>query len=215
MKRVLCAVMIATALTATTVASAQSLPPVRLGVMGGASFATLGGEDVDDADTRTGFSGGASLTIPLRGRLSLEVNALYSQKGAKGSDASESLIFKLDYLELPVLLRYDFTGERVRPFASAGVSFAYRTSCKARGSTEGFTAEFDCDDFADDPEFGLDVNTWDTGVAFGGGLDFPLANDRLFTVGARYTYGLSDVVKLFTVRNRALLVYAGFSIPLR
>lgn len=215
MKRVVYATVFAASVFTASPANAQSNPPVRLGVVAGASFATLGGSDVDDANTRTGFMGGASLVVPLQGRLSLEVNGLYAQKGAKGSDESESVIFKLDYVELPVLIRYDFAESGVRPFVSGGVSLAYQTACKARGAAAGIVAEIGCSTLKNDPDIGLEVKKFDAGVAIGGGLDFPLADDRMVTLGARYTWGLIDVVKDLTVRNRAFQLYAGFSFPLR
>ena len=215
MKRVLFAAVITASLMTGTSALAQSLPPSRLGVLGGVSFATLGGADVNDANTRTGFVGGVSLTLPLRERLSLELNGLYSQKGAKASEQSESLTLKFDYIEVPILLRYDFTAEGVRPFVSGGVSLAYQTSCEAKAATAEFSAEVDCSTLDSDSDVALDVKKFDAGLAFGGGLDFPMANDRLFTLGARYVLGVTDIVKDETVRNRAWQIYAGFSFPLR
>lgn len=208
------AALVASLLTAAS-ALAQSLPPVRLGVVGGVNLATLGGKDVDDADTRTGFLGGASLLVPLRGRLSLDLQGLYSQKGANDSDSVERIALTFNYLELPLMLRYDLTSEGIRPFLTAGVSVAYRASCKAQVEAEGINAEFDCDDLTDGEDFRLDVKRWDPGAAFGGGVDIPLAQDRRLTVGARYVLGMTDIVDMAAVRNRTVQLYAGFSVPLR
>ena len=64
-------------------------------------------------------------------------------------------------------------------------------------------------------EDGTDVKKFVVGLVAGAGLNFSLANNRLFTVGARYNYGLSDLFEDASVQNRAIQLYAGFSIPLR
>lgn len=216
MLRVICATALVAMLALDgSVVLAQSTPPARFGVLGGVSLATLGGKDVDEVDQRTGVVGGVSVTLPIRGRWSLEVDGLFSQKGATASDASESLTVKLDYFEVPLLARYDFDGEKVRPHLAGGVGLGFRTSCEARGANEEFVAEVDCATIENDPDSDLRFRKFDLGLVVGGGLDFLMANDRAFTVGARYVHGVTDVVKEVVVRNRTIQLYVGFSLPLR
>jgi opacity protein-like surface antigen len=214
MFRILSAAVVAASIAIPTFASAQSTAAPRIGVIGGVNLAKVGGDDVDRAGTRTGLLAGVSFTKPLSGALSLELNGLFSQKGAKDLEDGTDAALKLNYLEVPILLRYDVkTTGGVHPHFSGGVSFGYQTGCKISASEGGVSGEVSCSLF--EGEDGTDVKKFDVGLVAGAGLNFSLANNRLLTVGARYNYGLSDLFEDASVQNRAIQLYAGFSIPLR
>lgn len=197
-------------------AGAQSANPnARIGVMGGVNLAKFSVEDPDDADlsNRVGLLAGLSYARPRPGSFGFEMDLLFSAKGAKSVDGSDELTFKLNYLEVPVLLRYDFaTTGGVRPHLAAGPSLALRTGCSAEGSSGGVSASVDCD--ALEEELDVKFKSVDVGATVGGGLDFAVGRNT-FTVGARYTLGLVSIVEDETSKNRALSLFAGISMPLR
>src|SRR5512134_1589049 len=88
----------------TAPVAAQNRP--LLGVYGGVNFAELGGEDVGEVSSRTGLQAGAFASIPLGGILALVPGVAYSQEGTDvETGTSTSLTVKLDYLEVPLLLK--------------------------------------------------------------------------------------------------------------
>lgn len=84
---------------------------MRMALRGGVNFSSLydsEGEDFSD-DSRTGFIGGAFLSVPISRFLGLQPEVNYSQKGFEGSGsilvANYSYSRKLDYLDIPIQLQ--------------------------------------------------------------------------------------------------------------
>lgn len=187
----------------------------RIGVMGGINLAKLAGDDVDDAKNRVGVLGGLSYVRNWGGAAGLEMDILYSAKGVKSVEGNDEFTIKLNYLEIPVLLRYDFPStSAVRPHLAIGPSLAFRTGCGAETKTGGASVSVDCDELQE----GLDVKlkSFDLGATVGGGLDFAMGRNT-FTVGARYTMGLMAVADADDddTKNRVISLFAGISMPLR
>jgi hypothetical protein len=125
---------------------------VQVGVLAGANLATLtdvAGEVTDvssalDTKYRAGFQGGLFSTIRLRGRLSLQPEVHYAQKGAKfdgafTGDASGNagLALKLAYVDIPVLARIEAGNPMgIHPFLVLGPSLSLRTSCTLSVTTD-------------------------------------------------------------------------------
>ncbi len=111
-------------------ASAQ----IGFGIKAGLNVANL--EDLKTIDTAeelekeamTGFVGGAYVKFPM-GPMRLQVEGLYSVKGAKGTShiglSSAPWETKLTYLEIPALLKYEFTTPVLRPYVFGGGSVAF------------------------------------------------------------------------------------------
>ena len=75
-----------------------------LSLQAGASLATLGGSDVESADSRIGMRVGASAIFPLSANLDLQFGAAYAAKGATEQELGIDLAVELDYFEIPLLL---------------------------------------------------------------------------------------------------------------
>ena len=54
---------------------------------------------------------------------------------------------------------------------------------------------------------------FDVGIVAGAGVDFK-SGSTTYTIGARYTFGLTDLTDQANLRNRALQLFAGVAIPL-
>lgn len=197
--------------TLPSVAVAQDVPPMRVGLLGGVNFSTLRGDDDEGLKTRTGLLAGATFVKPFRSGLGLEINALYSMKGAKADEDGSSLVTKVDYLEVPVMLRYDTksTGS-VTPHVGAGVSLAYQTRCKVTESSGSMSVSVNCSKLEDEQD--ITFRKFDIGIVAGAGVDVN-AGSTTYTIGARYTFGLTDLTDQANLRNRALQLFAGVAIP--
>lgn len=183
------------------------------GVKAGMNIATLGGDDVGDVDSRTGLVVGGLVHYRLSDLLAVQPELLYSQKGAKFSETlfgePISGTFKLDYLEVPVLLRVDVPtgGPELRPSVHAGPTFALELSCKVSFSGFGESGTEDCDSDIDS-----DRRTVDLGMALGGGLDVAFRGGTLL-IEARYTLGLRTLDSSSNpedVKNRVWSITFGY-----
>ncbi len=178
---------------------------VRGGVKVGVTFATLSDDSAQDVDldSRTGLVAGGFLNWPVGGRLGVQLEGLYTQKGAAFDQSGVTGTTKLDYFEVPVLFVYSTpptgsAGTSVQFFG--GPSVAFKVSAKGSGAFQGETVDVDIPD--------EDINGVDLGVVVGAGVAF-----GPFTVDGRYTFGLSNVnadeSDSTKVRNRAFAVLAG------
>jgi hypothetical protein len=73
---------------------------IDVGIKAGATFANL--TDVTNASTKTGFVGGAFLTIKFSDKIAIQGDLLYSQQGAEFNSAK----INLDYINFPIVFKY-------------------------------------------------------------------------------------------------------------
>jgi len=175
-------------------ASAQ----MSYGVKAGVNFANVSfdGEADVPSSGRIGALAGAFATIPLRGWLSVQPEAIYTMKGASLDMADIESDFIVDYLEVPLLARLSV---RRNVYVAAGPSMAFRLRAKARTSFGGSAQELDLKD---------DVESFDLGVVGAAGIEV-----GRWVFDGRYTHGVSDTdadtsddVK---IRNRVFSLSAG------
>lgn len=125
--------------------------------------------------------------------------------GSESTTIEETLL--LDYLEIPVLARYNIPlfSSRFRPHVIAGPTAGINIvsdieSVDQRGNTA-----------TRDPSEG--INTIDVGMEFGVGLDIQLVRTS-FVIDARYGLGLTPINDDDTdlsLTHRALVVTVGFA----
>lgn len=181
-----------------------------IGLMAGVNVASISGDDITGIDNRTGFMLGGSLTFHITNSFAIQPEAIFSQKGAsENSDPDFKATFKMDYIDFPVLLRFDIpvTGP-IRPFFLAGPAFGVQVKCAIAAEGQGVSASADCDLVDESSEIQFRNKTFDLSGVAGAGLDFRLGGTTLM-VGARYQHGFTDVVKDASVKNRTWSVLAG------
>lgn len=198
----ICALVLGGILAFGTAARAQD---VQVGVKGGVNLANLEfeAEGVDvNFERRTGFVGGLFVVWPLGGQVGLQTEALYSQRGAEIEDPDVDATgkVKLDYLEVPVLLRLSTPASSGTSFhVFAGPSLGFRVRARGEGTVGNFTETEDLSD---------EIEKFDLGLSIGAGADF----NRLIVDG-RYTWGLSNLNKddsdNVEVKNRTFSVMLG------
>jgi hypothetical protein len=185
-------------------AQAQS---TEFGFKGGVNIATWGGSDVDDADSRTGLIVGGSFAFNLSPTFAIQPELLYAMKGAKFTEGSESVTFKQDYLEIPVLARLTYPmapGSTFRPSLLAGPALGIELSCDLEGQDGGVTVSASCSDF------GFETKSVDFGLVFGGELGIDRGGMRI-GLEARYNLGLTsflDESGSGDIKNRAFSIMA-------
>lgn len=210
-------------------ASAQAAGKPQFGALLGASITSISdlnliGEDevgnvVSTSKSRTGLQLGAYLRYPLSASWSVQPELHYVKKGAdveySVADASGTqaitTVVELAYVEVPVLLRYDFSGGAgMRPFIVGGPSVALRTTCTI-GIAE-FNASSDCADVEDDIGNAEDpIKKTDFGVMGGIGVE-GVFGKRSLSAQVRYSQGLVTIAKEsgnLSPRNRGISILFG------
>jgi hypothetical protein len=205
------AVLVFTVLASTS-GNAQGAQSVahraNYGVLAGINFATLSGNDIQDAKTRTGLTAGAYAALPIGTGVSFQPELWYSMEGAK-SNTSENGELKLSYIRLPVMLRFAVpTAGTTRPFVAVGPSFGFQTSCKFSGSSGGVSASVACDDVGSSVGEGVGRKKFDVSGRLEGGLTFDTGGRRLI-VGGSYSHGFTDIFKNSDGKNRVFSIFVG------
>ncbi len=208
--RILLRIVAALVLTLTL---SSFLEAQSLGLKAGWAHPTLGGSDAQGLSARNTLAGGASLTLPLAAPFSLQAEALYIQKGAKGDVEGVTGVFKIGYIEVPLLakLAIPVKESKLSPDLFAGPYVAFKASCKVGAEASGLSASVACAD-AD-----AKLKSTDFGITFGGGVGFPLTGRISGLIDARYDLGLTkidDSTVPSNVKNRAFMVFAGISFPI-
>lgn len=138
------------------------------GVKAGLNISNLTGDDIEGANSKTGFNAGGFVTIPVSSMFSVQPELLYSVEGAKSDDVK----LHLNYVNIPVLFQYRASGF----IAELGPQIGLLTSAKAKAEGESE----DIKDFFKSSNFSLVI-----------GAAYQLANGLGF--GARYNLGLSNI----------------------
>jgi hypothetical protein len=177
------------AVVALTASPASAQKQAGVGLLGGADFTTLTGLD-SNASVRssTGLAGGLYMNFPVAKSLLIEPEVLYTNKGAGIEDTEITL--NLNYIEIPVLLRYEFTPDNPGPFAYAGPYVGFNVKC----NTTVDTLPTPCAD--------QDVQA---GTVFGGAIGVGFQRGT-WGFDFRYEYDFSDAIKDEKGKNSAFIV---------
>ena len=157
----------------------------QIGIKGGLNFSNMYTEDVNDKNVLVSFNAGLYASIPIISSLAFQPEFLFSRKGSElvydNAFVSGTAKFKLNYIEVPMLLKLNVT-KNIN--IHAGPYYAYLIDAQVTNETDGGTFNFE-DNFDND-----DFNKFDFGLSAGFGFDF-----NVIGIGARYNYGLSTVGK--------------------
>jgi hypothetical protein len=173
-------------------AVAQSSPEhqstLRIGLLGGASLATVvHGADNLRLTYRDGIAGGAMIAIPITETLALQAEGLFAQKGAYSNFSAANVTFAQDYVEFPLLLRWDAPGfRRLTPFVLAGPALSVLTRCSVDIGSGPVPGVRSCGAYHGRDDY---YYRFDYGLLGGAGLAVHIGRET-FAVGARYEWGL-------------------------
>jgi hypothetical protein len=175
---------------------------LKLGFGGGVgvNFASLNSSFDYGNKSKTGFHIGAigTMAIGKNDNLFLVGGFDFDQKGGTNVVSGTNSTF---YLGIPVLIRYTFspkqdfplkifinTGPYIGMLLGRSVSNPLATSSSENSNSASF---------------------FETGLAFGGGVLYPLGNGNLFLEG-RQSFALSSLVKNSLQRNQMFTISAGY-----
>ncbi len=170
------------------------------GVKAGVNLASISGFNNagDSTSERTGLVVGGFLTAGLAPMIAIQPEVLFSMQGSKlhfgASGVSTDTTSKLDYVQVPVLLRFGNSGkDTASVYGLVGPTFGLL-----------MRANQDGEDIKDQ------LKNTDMGVAVGVGVSL----SRLLAEG-RYTYGLTDLNKVEEPsganRNRVISILIGLA----
>ena len=170
------------------------------GVLCGFNFDRFIGENSSAAEfwfggekkSRMGLAVGAFAHLGIGNIFAIEPQALYSQKGSKYSGAfpgwGDEMTFKVDYLEVPVIVRvYIPPIPVVKVNVFGGGFFGYNMVAKYRYEEIGYEEDGDIDDI-----FVVSTEDIDYGLVFGAGAVYPISN-VFARLDLKYTLGLAKI----------------------
>lgn len=197
--------------------AADGQAQAAVGVKAGANLSSLGG--VQDTESIVGITAGGYLGFGVADRVALQLEANYSVRGADNlslgageldAEAAPSDI-RLSAIEVPILLRAGFPGERLLPSVFLGPYVSFLLSCQL---TPEDGSAGDCDD--ESREAWLSPRSTGYGLMAGGGLDLALGESTIF-VDVRYALGLVSIESgedSIDAYNTGLSITGGFAFPL-
>ena len=137
------------------------------------------------------------------GLFTIQPEALYLRMGARVEDAPDWMEDRIEYIQVPVLLKIKLLPGPVKPVIYGGGYYSFLLTAKGVSYIDGVSDEVDIKD---------QVKSNDYGVVFGGGLDFSLAGIKL-SAEVRYNLGLANINNLpddtTSVKNTSLMFLVG------
>lgn len=151
--------------------------------------------DLDDADVRIGFVGGAEAEYQFTDMFSVSAGLLYSMQGCTDNSGGVDRTYKMDYLNVPILVNcYVVKGLAVK----LGIQPGFNVNSKFKAETGNTTVEQD-----------LDAKTIDFSIPVG--ISYEFAN---FQLDARYNWGLTKVAKDSDCKNSVFQITLGYKFEL-
>lgn len=190
-------------------AAAQS---VQFGAAAGVNMANISGEDFADTDSRTApFFEAQLVWHPVGSTFGFQTGAVFSPKGVKAEEGNADIELKVDYVDVPLLVRIAVpVGSTIHPVLLLGGTAGFKTSCSLEGEEGGVSVDVDCDEQG----FELDVKSFDFGLTGGAALDFFVADGMVLSPFVRYTHGLTEIAEGEDGKHKVLQLGASFRIAM-
>jgi len=161
--------------------------PAQWGVKGGLNGANgiINNEGTNSSiDGRTGLHVGALVEIPVSSKVGFQSELVYSMQGDGLKIDGETMMFKLDYINLPLMFKF-YVGQQQRLSIDVGLQFGYMIN----GKVSALGVDVDFEDFFN--FLGCEVNKFD--VSLGLGMSYKLNNS--FDLAWRANLGMTNVVE--------------------
>ncbi len=156
----------------------------RVGIKAGLNYSNIFSDGID-RNSLVGFNAGLFAKVPVTSSFSIQPELYFTTKGSRLTYNSTFINgdaeFKLNYLELPVLMVFNLT-RHFNVHAGPYVSYLLDGSAKNKSSAPIFDFENNLNKD--------DYNRLDAGVTAGIGLDI-----SKISLGARYSYGMTTIGK--------------------
>jgi hypothetical protein len=175
------------------VALAYAAPAAALtkaaGVIAGYNFSNLSISGQSDIQGRSSFLAGGVLDLGFNDRFGLRIEPSYVSKGAKATHHNaywgtmDGVVFNLDYIDVPVLARYDLMQGEQRTFLLGGVGVSFATKREAELTRGNLKQTVDFADVFSSTDVSLDL---------GAGISVPAGAGRM-TFDGRAAFGLMNI----------------------
>jgi hypothetical protein len=152
--------------------------------------------------------------VPRGPAWAIESGLLFTMKGAQETTSSGTGVFRMSYVQMPILLRYDFSGTgTVRPYVLGGWAIGWRTACTLDQTSGGSTSRFECSSLKSVTRDAL-IRTVDYGGIVGGGVAFNVGGRRL-SIGGRLDHSFDSFDMDADLKHTVLSALVSVEIPLR
>ena len=197
---------------------------IRIGTHLSNTSATGVIDDVLPMDWKAGPEFGATFEKFLSPRLSVISGLQYSSKGFTINEGFDFSLLginipvevrantRLNYVDTPLALKYNFTEETTRPYVLGGISPSYATGGKVQ-PIASFILDFNL------PEVNIDFSDnnfsrWNVAAMIGAGVEHDVSMGKIF-VDITYKHGMTDIVTNtivdLGVKNRGLSIGMGYA----
>ncbi|MNT43642.1 hypothetical protein D3C72_1801260 [compost metagenome] len=171
----------------------NTIPKSSGGIKGGYNLAAVSFDGDGETEQRHGFHIGVYGESFISESFSIQPELMYSQQGYKITNSGGTFTQKLDYINLPLMLKA-YPSKNF--FLEAGPQIGLAVSHKEE--YDGL--------FSGSQEY--DPNSFDWGVNFGGGFK----TDSGISLGVRYHLGLGDLYDQEKAQNRVWQFFIGFDL---
>jgi hypothetical protein len=169
---------------------------IQFGVKAGANISTFTGNDATGLNSLVGIHFGGLVHIPIAGSLALQPEVVYSGQGAKGTESGTDYSLHVNYINIPVLLKYTTSSGF---YGETGPQIGFKASAKFKQGGTSTTADgFKSTDFSwafgigylttanvgIDARFNLGLSNIESGDTQGG-----TAKNSVFQIGVFYMFG--------------------------
>lgn len=192
MKKLLASLILVSIILGTSHAAEKD--DFQFGIRMGAQFSKLKGESTDGPGFESkylkslaGPTFGFIFEIPITSYLEIRPELNFGSQGFKFAFPNDSKYnFWMGYVQVPVLIRGQFGGEKVRGFVHVGPQFGYGTFILERTKDANGEKDKKSHTFKD-----AKLKPFDAGLSVGAGVEFPAAKGM--EVELRYYAGLKDI----------------------
>ena len=173
--------------------AASNANPLSFGVKVGMNLAKL--TDLNNAgsyssDFRYGLTFGGFVNYKFKEKFAFHPELLYTAQGLvqKENSTGYKLIFKMDYIAVPLMFRY-YPGNKFD--LEFGPQLAFNINKKIESKAGSSTSTMDIDDYFTSNGLDAKTSTFDLALNIGGGYEIL----KGLNFDARYSYGLIKVFK--------------------
>lgn len=183
----------------------RSSTDVYYGLRIGAAFATVNSDDryLDGGSMKTGLDVGAvvGFQVAYRSPVYFETGLSYIEKGGKGHYEGAKFSYSLDYLQVPLVMKYMIDVDRmfsIQPYVGGYLALGVAGKIKDFGHRQAYSS-FDSKE---------GFQRFDGGIRIGCGIQYDFVYAEL-----GYDFGLSNISHDYfdTSRTGALFATVGFN----
>jgi opacity protein-like surface antigen len=189
MKRMRLLVVVLASSIALSLAATSSHAEMQIGAIGGLNIANLSIDGSNSLNVRTTFAIGGVVDFGITERFGIRAEPMFVSKGTKAQERNaywstvDEAVFELDYIELPVLARYDLATTPTRGYLVGGIAIAMSTGAQVALTRNTVTEKIDFEDvFASS----------DVSAQLGAGVSFAVGANRM-GIDGRVAFGLVDI----------------------